>query len=97
MVGFRRNLFEKAVSIKVANLISNSRKQSSLSGYESSWKKWSGWCDQRAVDPFRWTLVSILDYLTSLFEEGLEYIGVRRSAISAYHEKVDDMSVANIQ
>ena len=47
------------------------------------------------VNPFRCTLVSILDYLTSLFEDGLEYntIGVHRSAISAYQEKVDDMPV----
>ena len=47
------------------------------------------------VNPFRYTLVNIVDYLTSLFEEGLKYstIGVHRSAISAYHEKVDDMPV----
>ena len=41
-------------------------------------------------------LVSILDYFTSLFEERLEYskiIRVHRSAISAYHEKVDYLSV----
>ena len=41
MDGFRGYLFEKGVSVKAANLISNSRRQSSLSGYESSWKKWS--------------------------------------------------------
>ena len=37
----------------------------------------------------------MLIYLTSLFEEGLEYntIGVHRSAIPAYHEKVDDIPV----
>ena len=95
MDGFRGYLFEKGVSVKAANFIYNSRRQSSLSGYESSWKKWSSWCDRRVVNPFRCTLVSILDYLTSLFEEGLEYntIGVHRSAISAYHEKVDDMPV----
>ena len=95
MDGFRRYLFEKGVSVKGANLIFNSRTQSSLSGCESSWKKWSGWCDRRAVNPFRFTLVSMLDYLTSLFEEGLEYntIAVHRSAISAYHGNVDDMAV----
>ena len=46
MDGFRGYLFEKEISVKAANLISNSRRQSSLSGYESSWKKWSGWCDR---------------------------------------------------
>ena len=72
MDGFRGYLFEKGVSVKATNLISNSRRKSSVSDYESSWKKWSGWCDRRAVNPFRCTLVSILDYLTSLLEEGLE-------------------------
>ena len=41
--GFGEYLFEKGVFVKAANLIFNSRRQSSLSGYESSWKKWSGW------------------------------------------------------
>ena len=88
MDGFRGHLLEK-----VANLISNSRRQSSLSGYESSWKNWSGWWDRNTDDTFRCTSVSILDYLTALFEEGLEYntIGVHRSAISTYHETVDDV------
>ena len=73
MVSFRGYLFEKGVSVKAA-IISNSRRQNSLSGYDSSWEKWSGWCDRRAVNPFRRTLVSILDYLTSLFEEGLAQV-----------------------
>ena len=36
-----------------------------------------------------------IDYLTSFFEDGLKYntTGVHRSAISAYHEKGDDMPV----
>ena len=61
---FGEHLFEKGVSVKAANLISISRGQSSLLGYDSSWKKWSGWCNQRAVVSCRCTLVSILDYLT---------------------------------
>ena len=87
--------FKKGVSGKAANVISNSRRQSSLSGYKSSWNKQSGWCDQGAVNPFRCTLVSIQDYLTSLFEEDIGYntIGMHKSAISAYHEKVHDMPV----
>ena len=90
MDGFRGYLFEKGISVKAANLISNSRRLSSLSRYELSWKKWSGWCDRRAVNPSRSTSAIILDYLTSLFEDA---IGVHKSAISVYHEKVDDMPV----
>ena len=66
-------------------------------GYEWSRKKWSGWCDRKAAYPFRCTLVGILDYLTSFFEEGFEYstIVVHSSTISAY--QLDDMLLwANI-
>ena len=36
MDGFRVYLFEKGISVKAANLISSSSRQSSSSGYESS-------------------------------------------------------------
>ena len=62
MDGFRGYLFEKGVSVKADNLISISRRHSSLSGYESSWKKWSGKRNRGAVNPFQCILVSILDY-----------------------------------
>ena len=90
--GFREHLFEKGVSVKATNLIYNPRRQSSLPGYKLSWKRCWSW---RADDSFRNILVRILDYLISIFEEGLvcNTIGVHRSAISAYHEKVDDMPV----
>ena len=91
----RGYLFEKGVSVKPLNLILNSRRQSSSSGYESSCKKCSGWCNRRALNPFRCTLVSILDYLTSLFKEGLHYntIDENKSARSGYHKKLYDMLV----
>ena len=38
MADFRRHLPEKGVSVKAANLVSNSRRKISLSGYKSSWK-----------------------------------------------------------
>ena len=52
MNGFRGYLFKKVVSVKAANIISNSIKQSSLLGYELFWNKWFGRFDERAVDPF---------------------------------------------
>ena len=93
MDGFRGYLFEKGASVKAANLISNSWRKSSLSGYELPWKKWPGSCNLRAVDSFQCTVVTILDYSTSLFEACLEYntISVYRPVISAYRGKVDDM------
>ena len=55
MNGFRGYLFKKVVSVKAANIISNSIRQSSLLSYESFWNKWFGRFDERAVDPFWYT------------------------------------------
>ena len=96
LVAFRGHLFEKRISVKAANLISNSRRQS-LSGYEWPWKKWSGVIEGRLIHFDVLYLVGILDYLTSLFEEGFEYntTVVHSSTISAY--QFDDMLLwANI-
>ena len=96
MNGFRGYFFEKGVSVKAANLISNSRRERVLSQVTSRpGRSGPGGVIEGRLIHFRCTLVSILDYLTSHFEKALEYniIGVHRSAISAYHEKVDDMPV----
>ena len=88
LVGFRKSLASKDISDKAAKLISDSRRESSISSYESAWRQWAGWCGEPKVDPFRCPLKFVLDYLSDLFEKGLAYrkINVHRSAISTYHE-----------
>ena len=93
----RKNLQAKGVSEKASSLILSSRRDGTTSHYESAWRKWSGWCSQRKVHPFRCPLADILEFLSASFEEGLEHstIAGYRSALSAYHESVDGVSVGN--
>ena len=88
LVGSQKSLASKGISDKAAKLISDSRRGSSISSYESASRQLAGWCGKREVDPFQCPLKFVLDYLSDLFEKGLAYrtINVYRSAISAYHE-----------
>ena len=53
------------------------------------------WCSSRGADPFKCPLNFVLDFLSELYEKGLQQrtIGVHRSAISAYHCTVDGTPV----
>lgn len=91
--GYRQNLLKSGVSGNVAELISKSRRESSTANYNSSWNKWSSWCTGKQVDPFRCNLNYVLEFLAKLFNEGYQYrtINAYRSAISAFHEKIDNL------
>ena len=92
---FRKILASEKISRQAAELITNSRAKGTNYNYQSAWKKWSGWCSQQQVDPFKCSLSFILNFLASLFEQGLEYstINTHRSAISAYHEPIEGFAV----
>ena len=83
--GFRQRLLAARISERASKLISSTRRQGSLSNYNSSWSKWASWCGERKIDPFRWAIGKVLDYLSYLFDLGYEYrtVGCHRSAISA--------------
>ena len=51
--GYRETLVKSYVSERAANLIVNSKRQSSSVNYNSSWKKLSSWCYRKQIDPFR--------------------------------------------
>ena len=86
---FRSQLQMSGISGEAAKLISHSRRPGSISNYESTWHKWSSWCRERKFDPFRAPIESVINFLTELFENGLQYrtINLYRSSISAYHER----------
>ena len=90
--GKSRNL---EISEKAFKLISNTRRQGSLSNYNSSWSKWADWCGEGKTDPFRYAISKVLDYLGYLFHLGYENRTVccHRSEISAYYEYVDNKKV----
>ena len=67
--GYGKSLSNQGISKGAAELISKARRAGSLSNYESAWKKWSSWCGERQIDPFRGHVNKLLDYLTYLFEK----------------------------
>ena len=52
LVDFRKSLASKGISDKAAKLISDSRRGSLISSYESARCQWAGWCGKREIDPF---------------------------------------------
>jgi len=93
----REKLASEGISKRASDLITGSRRESSLSHYESSWGKFSSWCSGRKTDPFRSSLNYVLEFLAHLFEEGLEYntIAGYRSAISAFHDPIEGLSLGD--
>ena len=87
---FRARLQEEGISNAVSDLISRSRRSNSNANYESSWRKWASWCSRRETDSFSSNINEILDHLTDLYKQGLQYrtINNHRSAISAFHEQM---------
>ena len=81
----------EGISSSATKLISISRKPSSIAGYESAWNKWVSWCCWQQIDLVCAPLRGILNYLSTLFEQGLQYrtINSQRSALLAYHDYVD--------
>ena len=90
----RKGLTTKGISDTAVALITQARSKGTRLNYETSWRKLSGWCNKRKIDPFSCPLNDILDYLGSLFDEKCEYrtINNHRSAISAFHELIDGVT-----
>ena len=77
----------KRISSNAVKLISHSRRPGSIASYESAWNNWISWCVREKIDPFCAPLSKIVNFLSALFDEGLQYLAVKahRSAISACH------------
>ena len=84
LVGFRKTLLHEGISENTSHIITNSRRKSTLSNYESAWRKWA-------------SLNKKLILLTFLFNYGnkCSTINWPRSAISAFHEYIDGLPVGN--
>ena len=95
----RKQLEQKGISTAASEIMLQSRRASTTQTYEAPWGKWVLWCQQRSLDPTNTTKKFVIDFLTELFEKGLEYrtINVYRSAISAYHLPIDSTPVGQIK
>ena len=99
LVALRKRLQADNLSEESFQLISNSRRPSTRANYDGAWSRFSGWCSKRGADPVRCPLSTVLDYLSELHHEGasMGLIGTHRSAISAFHEKIDGVSVGKCE
>ena len=82
---------KQGFSEEVSNILQASWRQKTTCQYESAWKAWSSWCDQRQVDPFSTSLNVILEFLPELLHKGYKYhtTGVYRSKILNFHQPID--------
>ena len=69
----RERLLKKGDSEAAVQLITSTRRKSSESKYNLSWRMWDSSCDKQQVNEFRCDVINILDYLAFLFEKGYEY------------------------
>ncbi|XP_040066984.1 uncharacterized protein LOC120840475 [Ixodes scapularis] len=79
------------LSEQATHLIEASWRRGTQLTYTSCWRRWERWCHSRTVDPFSPTLAQVLNFLASLFKEGLAYrtIGCYRSALSQILQNYD--------
>ena len=76
----RRHHASVGVSEQAAELLA-------ATAYQSGWQRWYSWCNSRETDPIHCGVQPFLDFLTDLFQAGLQYcsIDVIRSSISTTH------------
>ena len=97
MDSIRGILLAERILQESSELYAQSRRQGTNYRYESAEGKHFGWCSGKKIDPFRCSLVSVLQFLTEQLHEGREYnlIFRYRSAISAFHNPIDCCKVGD--
>ncbi|XP_064420364.1 uncharacterized protein LOC135359260 [Latimeria chalumnae] len=83
----------------VKDILLGSRKDSTRKAYKFKWKRFAIWCAGRQLDPFTCSVNSVLEYLLSLAEGGLQTSSVRMhlAAISAFHMRVSEAPLSQLR
>ena len=91
MENFRQQVSASGVSDHSAKLMSKSWRPGTQVAYNSAWKKWTGWCGERQLDPFQTSVDNIINFLGDLHAKGYQYSTINgyRSALSALHCEID--------
>jgi len=63
----------KGFSKKARKLLSASWRSGTQKDYKEKFRKFNSWCDQWKIDPYQASLEDCANFLTSLFEKGLQY------------------------
>ena len=88
---FQRSCSTVGLPEHVTRLLSASVRKSTSKTYDSSWRRWNGWCDRREIDPISAGVNNVLTFLSEQFQNNLQYrtVNVLRSAISSTHQLID--------
>lgn len=71
--GIRQKQLAQGISGRAADLTSAGWSREINMAYQSTWKRWTGWCNQQKVDPFSCNIKTFVNFLADLFEQGLQY------------------------
>ena len=95
MEGLRQQYSAEGLSDQIVDLLESSPRLETLHHYKTGWRKECCWCLSRKIDPVSAGVNCVLEFLSNLFSEGLEHRNISRykSAISAYHEKVEGVPI----
>ena len=83
------------VSSEASELLLEGWSRGTNVAYQSGWKRWSSWCNGRKINPISAGIQPFLNFITSLFQEGLQYrtINTIRSAVSSTHNPLDGIPI----
>lgn len=95
MAYLRQQYEEGGFSCQARELLSAAWRKNTSDQYASAWRKWTGWCSPRKINPVSASLNDIINFLASEFLQGKQYrtLNVYRSAISMTHPTIDSVRV----
>ena len=81
----QRSLVDRGLSDDAITIISASWSSGTDKQYNSAWKKWCGWCEQRKIDLPQTSVDEVVNFLSQTFAEGKSYstVNTYRSALSS--------------
>ena len=81
-----QSIQDRGISEAAAKLIMASWRDGTKKQYSTYITKWQKFCNQRQISHIQPSVVSVLDFLTVLYQQGLTYSAVNtaRSALSSY-------------
>jgi len=95
-VAYLRHKFSiNSLSEQASELMLASWRSKSSKSYDSHFRKWASWCDERGCDPVSCPVSEIVNFLAFLHGEGYQSRSLNsfRSAISSVHDRVDGIEV----
>ncbi len=95
MATIDRHFQTKGFSKDTRTFLSASWRSGTQKDYSAKFRKFSGWCSSKQIDPYTASLNQVADFLTSLYTDGLQYrtISGYRSMLSAVLPPVGNIPV----